>query len=139
MLDMRFVRENADLVKENLKRRGEEDKVPWVDQIIDDDKKWRSVQSEANDLRAKRNKLTEEIAQLRRKGQDTSSLVKQAEQIPDQIKHLEQDGWRISRTKGSHRQFHHPTKPGTVTVAGHPSVDIPPGTLNNILKQAGLK
>ncbi|MFI5450286.1 MAG: serine--tRNA ligase [Candidatus Bathyarchaeia archaeon] len=90
MLDLRFVRENADLVKENLKRRGELDKVPWVDQLIDDDKKWRSVQSEANNLRANRNKLTEEIAQLRRKGQDTSSLVKQAEQIPDQIKGLEQ-------------------------------------------------
>ena len=52
---------------------------------------------------------------------------------------LEEDGWRLARTKGSHRQFHHPTKPGTVTVAGHGSVDIPPGTLNNILKQAGLK
>lgn len=52
---------------------------------------------------------------------------------------LEEDGWRLARTKGSHRQYHHPTKPGTVTVAGHPSVDIPQGTLNNILKQAGLK
>jgi seryl-tRNA synthetase len=61
-----------------------------VDQLINDDKNWRSVQSEANALRAKRNKLTEEIAQLRRKGQDTSSLVKQAEQIPQQIKNLEQ-------------------------------------------------
>lgn len=59
--------------------------------------------------------------------------------IRDLIKRLEQDGWRLARTKGSHRQFHHPTKSGTVTVAGHPSVDIPPGTLNNILKQAGLK
>jgi predicted RNA binding protein YcfA (HicA-like mRNA interferase family) len=59
--------------------------------------------------------------------------------VRDVIKRLEQDGWRIARTKGSHRQFHHPTKPGTVTVAGHPAVDIPPGTLNNILKQAGLK
>jgi len=59
--------------------------------------------------------------------------------VRDVIKRLEQDGWRIARTKGSHRQFHHPTKPGTVTVAGHSSVDIPSGTLNNILKQAGLK
>jgi predicted RNA binding protein YcfA (HicA-like mRNA interferase family) len=41
--------------------------------------------------------------------------------------------------KGSHRQFHHPTKPGTVTVAGKPSVDIPPGALSSALKQAGLK
>jgi predicted RNA binding protein YcfA (HicA-like mRNA interferase family) len=51
----------------------------------------------------------------------------------------EADGWFHGRQKGSHRQFHHPTKPGTVTVAGKPSVDVPPGTLNSILKQAGLK
>jgi predicted RNA binding protein YcfA (HicA-like mRNA interferase family) len=55
------------------------------------------------------------------------------------IRRIEEDGWRLVRTKGSHRQFRHPTKPGVVTVAGHASVDIPAGTLNNILKQAGLK
>jgi len=90
MLDMKFVRDNADVVKENLKRRGEINKIALVDQLINDDQKWRSVQSEANTLRAKRNKLTEEIAQLRRKGQDASGLVKQAELIPRQIKDLEQ-------------------------------------------------
>ncbi|KRT65728.1 MAG: hypothetical protein XU11_C0020G0006 [Candidatus Dadabacteria bacterium CSP1-2] len=52
---------------------------------------------------------------------------------------LEQDGWNLVRTKGSHRQFKHPKKPGTVTVAGQPNLDVPPGTLNSILKQAGLK
>ena len=52
---------------------------------------------------------------------------------------LEKDGWVQVRMKGSHRQFHHPSKPGTVTIAGKPSVDIPPGTLNSALKQAGLK
>ncbi|MGA8488849.1 MAG: type II toxin-antitoxin system HicA family toxin [Terriglobales bacterium] len=59
--------------------------------------------------------------------------------VRDVIKRVEQDGWRLVRTKGSHRQYHHPSKRGTVTVAGHSSLDIPPGTLNNILKQAGLK
>lgn len=59
--------------------------------------------------------------------------------VKELIKMLEGDGWVLARTKGSHRQFRHPTKPGTVTVAGKPSVDVPPGTLNNILKQAGLK
>jgi predicted RNA binding protein YcfA (HicA-like mRNA interferase family) len=43
------------------------------------------------------------------------------------------------RTTGSHRHYRHPTKPGTVTVPGHPSKDLPPGTLNSVLKQAGLK
>jgi len=52
---------------------------------------------------------------------------------------IESDGWYLVRTKGSHRQFHHPTKPGTVTIAGKTSSDVPPGTLNSILKQAGLK
>lgn len=52
---------------------------------------------------------------------------------------IESDGWFQVRTKGSHRQFHHPSKPGTVTVSGKPSVDVPPGTLNSALKQAGLK
>jgi predicted RNA binding protein YcfA (HicA-like mRNA interferase family) len=55
------------------------------------------------------------------------------------IKMVETDGWYLVRTRGDHRQFHHLTKPGTVTVAGKLGVDIPPGTLNSILKQAGLK
>jgi predicted RNA binding protein YcfA (HicA-like mRNA interferase family) len=59
--------------------------------------------------------------------------------VSELIALLEKDGWVHVRTKGSHRQFHHPSKPGTVTVAGKPSVDIPPGTLNSALKQAGLK
>lgn len=59
--------------------------------------------------------------------------------VRDLIKLLEADGWVLARIRGSHRQFHHPNKPGTVTVAGKPSVDIPPGTLSNVLKQAGLK
>jgi len=49
------------------------------------------------------------------------------------------DGWIQVRTKGSHRQFHHPTKSVAVTVSGKPSVDVPPGTLNSALKQSGLK
>ena len=52
---------------------------------------------------------------------------------------LEADGWFQVRQRGSHRQFHHPSKSGSVTVAGKPSVEVPVGTLNSILKQAGLK
>ena len=59
--------------------------------------------------------------------------------VKEVLKRLEDDGWYVVRTTGSHRQLKHPIKPGTVTVAGKPSVDIPPGTLNSILKQAGLK
>jgi len=55
------------------------------------------------------------------------------------IKLLEADGWRFVRQTGSHRQFRHPTKPGTVTVAGKPSDELRPGTLANIFWQARLK
>ncbi|MBN1461790.1 MAG: type II toxin-antitoxin system HicA family toxin [Armatimonadetes bacterium] len=52
---------------------------------------------------------------------------------------IEADGWRLARTKGSHRQFRHPTKPGTVTIAGRQSLDVPPGTAKSVLVQAGLR
>jgi predicted RNA binding protein YcfA (HicA-like mRNA interferase family) len=52
---------------------------------------------------------------------------------------LEADGWRLIRTRGSHRQFRHPIKPGTVTVAGKSGIDMPNGTLGSIWKQAGFK
>jgi predicted RNA binding protein YcfA (HicA-like mRNA interferase family) len=52
---------------------------------------------------------------------------------------LKRDGWYLAATKCSHRQFKHSDKPGRVTVAGKPSDDLAPGTLNSIFKQAGLK
>jgi predicted RNA binding protein YcfA (HicA-like mRNA interferase family) len=59
----------------------------------------------------------------------------------DIIRTVEQDGWRLVRTVGSHMQFRHATKAGTVTISagGKLSRDVPPGTLSSILKQAGLK
>lgn len=59
--------------------------------------------------------------------------------VRDLIRRLEAEGWYLARTRGSHRQFRHPSRPGTVTVAGKPSLEVPPGTLNAILKQSGLK
>lgn len=49
------------------------------------------------------------------------------------------DGWYLARTRGSHRQFKHPDKPGTVTVSGKPNVDVPIATLKNIWRQAQLE
>jgi predicted RNA binding protein YcfA (HicA-like mRNA interferase family) len=55
------------------------------------------------------------------------------------IKIIEADGWCLDRVKGSHRQFHHPMKPGTVTVSGKRSTDLPIGTERSILRQAGIR
>jgi len=59
--------------------------------------------------------------------------------IRDVIKLIEKDGWYQVRTRGSHRQYRHPIKKGLVTISGNLSDDIAKGTLNSILKQAGLK
>ena len=59
--------------------------------------------------------------------------------VRDAIQMIEEDGWYLVATRGSHRQFKHSKKPGRVTIAGKPSDDLAPGTRNSILKQAGLK
>jgi predicted RNA binding protein YcfA (HicA-like mRNA interferase family) len=59
--------------------------------------------------------------------------------IREAIRLIEDDGWYLVATRGSHRQYKHPIKPGRVTIAGKPSDDLAPGTRNSILKQAGLK
>jgi predicted RNA binding protein YcfA (HicA-like mRNA interferase family) len=58
--------------------------------------------------------------------------------VRDLIRLIERDGWAHVRTRGSHRQYHHPTKPGTVTIAGAPSIEMTPKTERSILRQAGL-
>jgi len=55
------------------------------------------------------------------------------------IKLIQQDGWYLVRTRGSHRQYKHPIKIGLVTISGKLSDEVAPGTLNNIFKQAGIK
>ena len=59
--------------------------------------------------------------------------------VRELIKLIEADGWYQARTRGSHRQYKHPTKPGLVTIAGKAGDDLAPGTVNSVLKQAGLK
>jgi predicted RNA binding protein YcfA (HicA-like mRNA interferase family) len=59
--------------------------------------------------------------------------------VRDVVRMIEKDGWFVVRTRGSHRQFKHKSKKGLVTIAGKPSGELAFGTLNSILKQAGLK
>ena len=59
--------------------------------------------------------------------------------VRDVIRLREEDGWIQVAQKGSHRQFKHPAKSGKVTVPGHPSDDLPAGTLRSIFRQAGLE
>ena len=67
------------------------------------------------------------------------SKEKPIRKVKHLIKFIEQDGWYIDRTKGSHRQFKHRRKSGTVPVPGKMNADVPKGTLRAILTQTGLK
>jgi predicted RNA binding protein YcfA (HicA-like mRNA interferase family) len=59
--------------------------------------------------------------------------------VAEVVQLLERDGWELQRTRGSHRQFKHPRRPGKVTVAGPAKSTLHPKTLASILRQAGLR
>ncbi|MEX0629317.1 MAG: type II toxin-antitoxin system HicA family toxin [Chloroflexota bacterium] len=58
--------------------------------------------------------------------------------VRDAIRLVQAQGWRLSRTRGSHRQYQHPSRPGLVTIAGRPSKDLPTPIWRSILRQAGI-
>jgi predicted RNA binding protein YcfA (HicA-like mRNA interferase family) len=57
----------------------------------------------------------------------------------DFTRRMRDEGWQLKKQEGSHQKWVHLTKPGKVTIAGHPNDDIPPGTLKAMRKQAGMK
>ncbi|MDQ1279808.1 MAG: seryl-tRNA synthetase [Thermoproteota archaeon] len=91
MLEIHFIRENPDTVKNDLEKRGDLDKVSWVDDVITADREWRRLLTEANTLRKRRNEITQEIAKLKKEGQTAEEKVKEAEAIPEEISQLEEE------------------------------------------------
>jgi seryl-tRNA synthetase len=89
MLDIKLIREHPEIVKNDLKKRRDEEKIKWVDDLLSYDKKWRELIQEANKLRERRNIVTQEIADLKKKGKDVKPKVKEVKEIPDKIKKLE--------------------------------------------------
>ncbi|UCH38189.1 MAG: serine--tRNA ligase [Candidatus Bathyarchaeota archaeon] len=91
MLELRFVRENPEIIKNNLRRRGSLEKIQWVDQLIVYDEEWRKKLTEANGLRRQRNQITSNIAKLKAEGKDVSTIIKEAESLSQKIKKIEQE------------------------------------------------
>ncbi len=89
MLDIKLIREHPETVKKNLKKRKEDDKIKWVEDLLKHDKRWRELIQKTNDLRRKRNVITQEIAQLMKKKKDVKTKMKEVKAIPGQIKKLE--------------------------------------------------
>jgi seryl-tRNA synthetase len=94
MLDMKLIREQPELVRENLKRRHDKEKLKLLDELLEEDRKWRKVTTEINELRAKRNKLSQEVAKLKKEKKGVTKLLEEARKIPDQIKKLEVESER---------------------------------------------
>jgi len=89
MLDVRLLRENPEVIKNDLKKRGWLDKVPLVDEALKDDAEWRQCKKRVDDQRHAQNKLTAEIATLKRNGQDAKDKLEEVKGIPEEIANLE--------------------------------------------------
>ncbi len=86
MLDIKIVRENPEVVINDLKKRGDKTKLTWLDELIDKDRQWRRIVVDTDALKARRNKLSEEIGKTKKAGKDASNLLKEAADIPKKIK-----------------------------------------------------
>ncbi|MHA1965077.1 MAG: serine--tRNA ligase [Candidatus Thorarchaeota archaeon] len=89
MLDIRFIRENIDLIRDNLKRRKDEEKLKQFDKLLKLDEKVRSLKKDIQDLRTQRNRLSREIGELKKSGEDDSRLVKEVNKVNTKIKAVE--------------------------------------------------
>jgi len=90
MLDIKLFRESPDVVRKNLEKRGDKEKLKWVDEVIELDKHWRETLKQAENLRHRRNVVTEEIAKLKRENKSITAHIKEMKHIPEKIKVLEE-------------------------------------------------
>lgn len=90
MLDIKFIRENSEKVKENIKKKFQTNKLKKVDELLEKDEEYRRLLQESEQLRAQRNSTAEEINKLKKQGKDISKLIKEAKELPDKIAKIEQ-------------------------------------------------
>jgi seryl-tRNA synthetase len=90
MLDIKLIRENPKTVEGSLKKRGDEERLKVLKSLIEDDKKYRELLQEVEKLKHDRNILSEDVAKLKKEGKDASKKIKEASEIPERIKRLEE-------------------------------------------------
>jgi seryl-tRNA synthetase len=89
MLDIRLIRENPKLVRENLKRRGDPENLKMLDELIECDRLWRQQLTRLNDLRRERNRITTEIAAAKKRGEDVAAIISKAKAVDEEITAME--------------------------------------------------
>jgi len=102
MLDIKLIRENPELVRSNLMKRGDPENLRMLDELIDYDKKWRQFLTELNELRHERRLITIEIAMLKKKGKDASKEVSKAKTVDTEITSLEKG---VNQTEEKVREY----------------------------------
>ncbi|MFC1690679.1 serine--tRNA ligase [Nanoarchaeota archaeon] len=95
MLDIRLIRENSEIVKKDLEKRKDKEKLKWLDEVIELDKKWRDLKTETEQIRKQRNDISKEIAALKKEGKDAADKLKQAAEIPKKIEEIETEQTNI--------------------------------------------
>ena len=90
MLDIKFIRENPDKVKENIKKKFQDNKLELVDKLLAADKQHRELMKESQELRHKRNIITDDINKAKKEGKDAKKLIEKAKEIPAKIKKIEE-------------------------------------------------
>ena len=90
MLDIKFIRENPDKVKENIKKKSQDNKLELVDKLLAADKQHRELMKESQELRHKRNIITDNINKAKKEGKDAKKLIAKAKEIPAKIKKIEE-------------------------------------------------
>ncbi len=89
MLDIRLIRENPELVRKDLRRRGDREKLKLLDALIKGDREWRDSLKRLDELRRKRNQVTEEIARLKKEGKSADAKIREMKKLPGEIRALE--------------------------------------------------
>lgn len=90
MIDIKLIRENPDVVKENIKKKFQKDKLPLVDEVRKKDEEWRLLKTQIDKLRHERNDVSKKISEAKKAGKDTKKLLADAEKIPDKIAKIEE-------------------------------------------------
>ncbi|MDK2863334.1 MAG: seryl-tRNA synthetase [Methanomicrobiaceae archaeon] len=96
MLDLKFVREHPEIVRADLMKRGDTDKLPWVDEVLEMDRRVRELTVEIGNLRNRRNVVSREISRARKAGEDISPLLSEAAGLPERIREAEAERGRLS-------------------------------------------
>ncbi|MCK9568146.1 serine--tRNA ligase [Candidatus Pacearchaeota archaeon] len=89
MIDIKLIRENPEIVKKNIKKKFQDEKLPLVDKVIKLDEEWRKLKYEEDKLRGDRNSISKQISEAKKAGSSATALMKKAKEIPEEIEKLE--------------------------------------------------